>query len=1534
MEEGELMSSIDTRIVSMQFDNGAFEKRMADTMRSLDGLKKSLEFSSSKKSMDDLSTAGKNFTLGTMPTTIEGISTKFLAMATIGITALSQITARAIQTGAQLLSSLTIQPVKMGYQEYETNMNAIQTILANTAREGTNLKQVNAALDELNTYADLTIYDFAEMAKNIGTFTAAGVHLDTAVSSIKGLGNLAAVSGSSADQAATAMYQLSQAIAAGSVKLMDWNSVVNAGMGGETFQRALFDTGKALKAIPGVPMSQTFEQWTAGGNSFRESLQSGWLTSKVLTTALAAIAGDLNQAQMVAMGFTQQQAAELTNLGKIGLDAATKIKTFSQLMTTVKESIQSGWAMTFRIIIGDFQESKDLFTEIYNSLSTVISRSADARNAVLKGWKDLGGRTLLFQGIKDAIASLGTILLPIREAFRDFFPKKTAQDLYAMTQSFAALAKNLAVSGSTAWKISTIFKGFFSIVNIGIEIIKSIGLFLRGVAINFTGLGTSLSDFLVKVSLAIIQVQNKLVAGGAIQSFFIDLGRSVSKAIEYIKEFISNVAGFFGAFKDSGAVEGSVDKISKRFSGLEGIGQRISSVFQGIANIIGRVWDYVSGVLSGLADRMAQAMSENNFNAALDLLNVGLLTAVAVTLRKFMKQGLKLDVGGGLINSIKGSFDALTGTLKAMQAQIKAETLMKIAIAVGVLTVSIVALSLIDSAALTKALTAIAVGFGELISVMLLLDKSAIGVKSSAKMGIIAGAMILMSGAMVILSVAVKNLSSLSWGEIAKGLTAVVTLLAMMTQAINSISADTAGLVRAGASMILIAIALNILALAVKQFANMSWSEMLKGLVGIGVGLGIIVTAMNLMPIGGMAAAGFGIMEVATALNILALAVKAFGAMSWAEMGKGLMGVAGGLLAIVVGMTLMPGNLAFTAGGVLILSVALNIMAKAVASMGSIAIGQIGKGIGAFAAMLIVLAIGVNAMNGAVTGATSLLMVSAALVTLATAMKILAGMSIAQLATSLGAIAAALIILGVAGKLITSSVPGLIGLGVALDLIAASFLIFGAGAFLFAESFQIMAKAGQAGTAALIKSIQMFLAALPNFVTTFVIAFGQMLVQLQKVVPKLITLIGTIIEQMALKVIELTPVILLAFGTMLSAFLLLIQQKVPEFVTTGFAILTAFMQGLSDNIVNLTNLAVSIVIQFAKTLTDNAQKIVDAAVNLLIAFTTALANRAGDIVTAGANLLVQFLYGIAANLGQIVGAVFNIITTFVTEVGKGASRVVTAGANAIINFVTGLGQNADKIVNKGVEALVNFLNGLNARDNVVKIGNAAFQVVIGFLNGVTEVLNTNMSQFIQAGKDMVGAVLNGMGQAIATNPIDLGMNFVKGFKTGLSQGALSFLGAVLKDPPPARAGMYLGESMVKGLALSIDSDTSTEKSINSLMERVNEAFKNFTDVIPQMEEFNPTITPVLDLTNVETAAASINKMIVPPTITPNLSLDQARLISTTAQVGAAATAVAVPTGPSTVSFEQNIYSPTALSTNDIYKGTKSQIARAKEELSI
>ena len=314
-----MSTTVDSRVVEMRFDNKQFESNVQTSMSTLDKLKQKLNLSGAAKGLDNIDKASKNLDMNGLSRGVESVTAKFSALQVMGTTALVNITNSAVNAGKRMVSALTIDPVKDGLAEYETQINAVQTILANTQKEGTNVKMVNAALDELNTYADKTIYNFTEMTRNIGTFTAAGVKLKTSVSSIQGIANLAAVSGSNSQQASTAMYQLSQAIAAGTVKLMDWNSVVNAGMGGQVFQDALIRTSEHLQTGAKAAISAK--------GSFRESLQTGWLTTEVLTQTLDqfATAADTQEEyeaavkKFISQGYSKEEAKQMADMAKTAL---------------------------------------------------------------------------------------------------------------------------------------------------------------------------------------------------------------------------------------------------------------------------------------------------------------------------------------------------------------------------------------------------------------------------------------------------------------------------------------------------------------------------------------------------------------------------------------------------------------------------------------------------------------------------------------------------------------------------------------------------------------------------------------------------------------------------------------------------------------------------------------------------------------------------------------------------------------------------------------------------------------------------------------------------------------------------------------------------------------------------------------------------------------------------------------------------------------------------------------------------------------
>jgi tape measure domain-containing protein len=411
-----MSKTVDERVLSMEFDNKHFEKNMSTTMSTLEKFKQSLNLKGAEKGFNTLDSAIKKIDMSGLSKSVEVVRAKFSAMEVMGVTALANITNSAVNAGKNMVKALTIDPIKTGFSEYETKINSIQTIMSNTASKGKTIEDVTRVIGELNTYADKTIYNFSEMTRNIGTFTAAGVGLEESAAAIQGIANLAAASGSNSQQASTAMYQLSQALASGSVKLMDWNSVVNAGMGGELFQNALKDTARSH----GVAVDAIIKK----AGSFRESLTEEWITSEVLTETLqkmtksgaaeylAKLTGvsqdqikaaqeladktrdgdkaydELAQTMAKSGKITKEQALNILKTADNAESAATKVKTFTQLFDTLKEAAQSGWGKTWELIVGDFYEAQDLFTAISDAIGGFINKVSDVRNGIIEAALD------------------------------------------------------------------------------------------------------------------------------------------------------------------------------------------------------------------------------------------------------------------------------------------------------------------------------------------------------------------------------------------------------------------------------------------------------------------------------------------------------------------------------------------------------------------------------------------------------------------------------------------------------------------------------------------------------------------------------------------------------------------------------------------------------------------------------------------------------------------------------------------------------------------------------------------------------------------------------------------------------------------------------------------------------------------------------------------------------------------------------------------------------------------------------------------
>lgn len=1566
-----MSNEIDNKVVSLTFDNASFQSKVGDTLSTLDKLKQSLNFSKGKESMGELQSAASKFNMGPMGSAVEGISTKFLALATVGITALANITNRAVDAGISIAKSLTLTPVMDGFQEYETNIGSIQTILANTKSKGSTLDDVNNALDQLNTYADKTIYNFGQMAKNIGTFTAAGVDLQTSVNSIKGIANLAAMSGSTSEQASTAMYQLSQAIAAGSLKLMDWNSVVNAGMGGEAFKTALFETGKAMGTLTDVPMSQSFKQWEDSGNSFRESLQEGWITADVLTTTLGGLSGDLDAAALSAKGFSDEQIVAMQDLASTATSAATEVKTASQLFGTIKEAIGTGWADTFRLVVGNFIEAKQLFTGLNNFISGFVQKSSDARNDLLKGWKTFGGRDTLLQGLLYSLEAVKSVLTPIREAFRTVFPPTTVQTLLDLTNKFRDFAQGLIVSAGTAEKIKSVFLGIFSIFKIGVEIVKgvfSVFMNLGKILLGFVGMA---SGGAAATGNFINKLREMLVEGGGIQAFFDKINQAIQKFGEFLFNVKDKIAGLFGG-KDGvpgGEKTASIfETIAEKLGFLSTAGDKVKSVFSTIGDIfinafnkikdaVGTAWDAIFEFFSTIGQKIGDVFTADAFKPALGAVSVGLFAGLVKLFRDFVKNGLKLDFGQfSLFEKIGDIFDQLGDTMKAFQLKIKADALLRIAAAIAVLTASVLVLSFIDSAKLAASLGALAVGFGQLVAAMALLAKIE---TNPAKMIALATSMIILGGAALVLSLALKSMSGMSWGEMGKGLLGVLGALQLMSMATQFFGDNNASFIRAGISIGVLSVSLLIFAGVIKLMAGIGFGDLAHGLLAVGASLGLFVGAMNLMPEGQMGRVGLSFGLFAISLIAMKKAVEGFAEMSWSDMIRGFVGLGVALFGVTALVKGLPSGseLLLLSGGLLAISAAIWIMSKALESVGNMSLGNLAKGLIGIGALLFGLVIAVNALQGASLGVGAILVVAAGLLVLAKTLEIIGNLSIGQLITGLVGIAAVLVILGLAATALVAFPPllaALIGMGVALGVIGLGFALLGAGAYLTAQALVALGGAGKKSMEALVEILNIVMRAIPGFAQAFaegVISFIQVITD---AAPGIIENFGKIITQVLDLIIELMPKISEAFGALIDAIVSVIIEKSPDIINAGITLLLNFLQGIRDNIYQIVDTAIELLNNFTQSLSDNADLIGSAAGNLVVAFITAIAGYIQTVINAGVDLLVQFLNGIANNLGKVIDAAANVILTFIAHVGAMAVNIANAGTAALINFLDALTNNATEIANKvtnlittiikeigngalriataGKDTAIKFLDGMV--DNAIDFTNKAAAVLIKFLNGMAAAIRNNDDKIRDAGRNLASAIISGITGGLS----DKAGQVVDKMKD-LAGRAIDAAKGILGINSPSKVFYEIGQGVVEGFVNAVSRDTTVARASGRLastaVSSFNDTIANIAYGLDKIDEFNPTITPVLDLSNITRDAKSVTAMLGGSSISASLSYASAASIAKTTDLSKFQSQQTEPQViTKEVKFEQNNYSPKALTTNDVYRNTRSQVSLAKKELSI
>lgn len=1446
-----MSSSVDNRIVKMTLENKGFLANAKASIEGLLGLKSAsdklkgaVDMSSGTASLRGLASAASNVKMDNISKGAQESQSHFSALKTVAVGALLSIGSTAVTVGAQVIKGLTLTPAIEGFQQYSNKMKTLMTVNANT---GESYKHINGALTDLNEYAMKTSYSFDDMTQNLGTFTAAGVGLKDSEVAIKGIGNLAAVSGSSTQQAAMAMYQLSQALAAGKVGLQDWNSVVNAGMGGKKFQDALRQTGKEM----GKNVDES--------ESFRNSLQTGWLTSDVLIKTLQKFAND-----------------------KSMLKAATQAHTFGDVMGAVKDDMSTGWSLIWEGVFGGFETSTKLWTSLSSNITNGFMSWATSTASLLTKFGDLGGRQKVIDGFATAFKNLGSIVGSVAKGIGDAFPKLTANGLLGLAKNFDSFMHSLTPAKSTLSALRTIGTGVGSAFDI---LFKSVSFVARG-------FGTLLGTL------------------SPVGSGFLQVAATIAKGVTWFDKNVMSANNLATAFK---GIQGPANVVR---SALDGVGKVLSTVFTALANVgkgvlssIGPVFALIGSGMAKLSGAMTSGIANHGggiFAALLGGMTAGAFVKMAMSISGGVEKVTNTihDLGGitGTIDKVKTVLSNLGDSISAFTSLINVTQLAVIATSLIALAVAIKILSTVKAVDIAKGLEVLGLS---LIGMYVFIKKvstlaSSTGQMFQAAMGITA-----LANAILVVSLAVKILSTIDPVGMATALIGLAGSMVIMVAALTALSKINGHVLGTATGLTVLAAGMLILAGAIAVFGVMDFGSLVQGLLGLAVALAEVVVFVKLINGTGLnPGVSLGLIAVATGLTIMAGAIAIIGSLSLGTMIQGLAGIAVALLEIVAFSKMVNGAGTITSGaGLILLATGLGLLVAPIAALGAMSWQSLTQGLIGLGVALAEVGIASKLLSGAQLAevGAGLIVLSAGLTMLVTPIAALGSMSITQLVTGILALGAALLVVGGVSAILGQFALQIAAFGAALLVVSTALAVAGAAVSLFGIGLAALASAGATGLQAITTAVTGFASALLTNAPTIGMAGAQMVVSFA-------TAIATAVPQVVSAGMQLILGLLQG-----------ISSNIGQITTVAISIIINFVGAIAANLGQIIAAGVNLINSFADAIRANSATIVSAVLNVIEAvlevlvqalvqvlsvllgwipgvdsalqsmgssatdalrsafnidqvgsekaqgFANGVNNGQGAASAAGAGLGNATLSGVTSNgdltsvggmLGTSYAAGVFSTTGNASSAGNGIKNSARSGATGSAND---LGNMLGSTFNGGVN---NQRGGASGAGNGLKnsarsgatgtandIGNrlgSTFNSGVSSKQGGAHSAGNSLGNSAKQGMEIVSTFAAGahMGNGLIQG-INSTANAVMSAASSLAHRAASVIAKALDEHSPSRVTRQQGIYFGMGLAIGIRSQISEVE--NQATKMANASVQALSDLNDQMQsDWNPTITPVLD----------------------------------------------------------------------------------------
>lgn len=1403
------MSKIDSRIVELKFNTSDFERGIRKTQQGMKELDASLKLDGIGKGIDN-------------------IASKFNPLTAIAFSALQRLTNGAIDFGLRIGNAITGPLIEGGKKR------ALSIQQAKFQFEGLGM-DVEQSMEDALYAVKGTAFGLDEAAMAASMFGASGIKSGEEMqTALRGIAGVAAMSGSSYTDMANVFTKVA---GQGRVMADDLNRLSARGMNAAaTIAEYMTEMGDGANYTEA---------------QIREMVSKGEIDFKLFADAMSSAFGEhATKASETYAGSVANIGAALARIGEMHYAP-------------------------------HFIRQRDLF----NSLTPVIDGIAHAVKPMIEGFATLARirydhlinfiENLGFADLTDdftppvvqGLMNIGDAIFKISERIQDawfkVFPPASEASVKNMMSAFERFTEALKPSEETLNKVFKSFRGLFSILGIGWEVIKAVASGIAtfigevsggvGVVLDFTG---TIGDWLFSIYEAI-------KAGDDLTNFFKGLGQIVAAPIRFIIDLASNLSGlgsgiatvvggagaFIAALFGIGEEAGSTSTIAERFAGvmesLGGIGEFLARVWGGFKNVLGGIGEFLSplvGLIAGVASKLFEPIKDlfasEGLDGVLDIVNSGVLVMVGKAIYDFFKSLTDTaDDSGSITDGIKEIFGGLTDSLGALQNTLKAQTLITIAGAIALLAGSLFVLSRIDGADLAKSLTGITIMFGQLMGVLFLFQKIA-GMGSLLQLPVAAAGLILLSGALLLFSVAVKSLADLNWNELAKGIAGVTALLGAMVGFMHLMPKNAPGMIRAGIGMTIMAAALHILAGAVKKLADLTWHELSRGMAAVGVGLGLIAGAMRIMPSKGMIASGTGLVVVASALHILAGAVSKFSNLDWDEMFRGLAGVAGSLTAIAIGLRLMPKGMVATGTGLVIVASALHILSGAMKSFSAIQWDEMGRGFSSLGGSLVIIAVAMRLIpKNLIVTATGLVILGQALGTISDVMKSLGGMSWDEIGRSLVVLAGSLVILAGALHLMSGTLVGSASLVIAASALTILTPVLqklggmewdeiGRGLTMLAGSLVILAGGMYLMTGAIVGAAALVVVAgALTILTPVLIALGNMswgeigrgLTMLAASLA-VIGVAGLVIGPLVPALLGLGAAIaLLGAGAALAgAGILAFASGLATLVglgAGGIAVLVASLRAIIDLIPSFMKAIGTGIVGAIAAIGEGATQIASSIGDIIVALLQEFGRIIPEMVDFGVEVIMAFLEGLEQVLPQIAETGKKVIVSFLDATQEVIPKIIETAEIVITAFLESAERMTPKITQTGINIFIAFVEGLT--DRMDDITTAVGDLIVAFIEGIT----ANMSDIQSAAVDLIVAFIEGITEGVVK------------VTTAVGELIVAFIGA-LEDQTTdiVEAGVSLIVSFIEGIGEGAkDIAKAAGEAVTEFIEEIDAQTQNIID---------------------------------------------------------------------------------------------------------